>query len=1061
MRARNRMLRWCVRTLALSVCLQGLPCPTTWAHGPSTAPDHLAPKHRRIDFTALAKKLPLAGQPGQLAFIVQTLLRLEKEGFSREQLESWVWVVAQQGPVVEKLGLEPFFEFAMAHGWSGVLALAAANISDQPMDEAADLFRAALLAKRLLQSNASWQRQLQDLLARRALYGKGSPASRYLQEVESQLQKNPNPSRNQTELEEIGECKQWFGQKWADAMEVEFARLKVDRWMEWQILKFLWEMGIPRDDFCKLALEGTRASITWQEYCRKIAKVQEQVFFGMELRKFLSKGTGFKDAAKLEKMVDFYRAVGGGVSSIRLDLIAQKAVSRHDSGRGIKLEISELKEMPPVQGTEIKIQMLIASVIRNAVEAMPKGGNLRLATRQEDNDVVLEMQDTGFGIPTEYMPLLWKLGTKEKRGNGLALGKRWLQSMGGNLELESQVGVGTVVRVRLPAAGRKELDLEVLGDFESLGSPQGALARLHRLFFGAFGSEVFQVPRGVPHRFTSDPVLVKAIAREIYQRLSLLVPGENYVVHHWGFGGMLKASVAIAEELEHLDRAHRAHYSDSLRYVVSDIASRMVQEAQQEAKEIPVLENWRRRGILTFRVVDAMDPPQNLRGSVDLVLSSYLYDSLPQRMITKVEDRFYEIKIQLVLKNGIVTRKDGSLVLHEDFREMILKEDLAALSQLKPQAFELIQWRQKLEPLDVFKEPLLTQLGVGADQPNGTMIPLGDGMTQSLRRTLPLLKPGGEIWTLDHVVLSEQAQGLWGKGYGRAMGAVWVPLNAKVIRRLAQEEGVGCNITPIAEWLENRYEDRMTNAGRFQGLKEAELATYFPIHLLRNYPQIEKLSQEILSKEGYGKKGRGRFFTKVKKILGDPLVWDQLEEGEKKNYLEDLQLTIVRAVGKPDFLREALSDTGWISAKQGNEKFLQAASKIGFHASIVDHLLGMRESLNKKLGFYLVRMGPTATLAECFAKLDAKGRGVLDTLGVQMLAKFFRPEYREALMANMVKIVGELGAADASGSTELKEMVARARGALWQVLPDGNVANRLGTRATMPVQPTGVCDASL
>jgi signal transduction histidine kinase len=86
---------------------------------------------------------------------------------------------------------------------------------------------------------------------------------------------------------------------------------------------------------------------------------------------------------------------------------------------------------------------------------MPTGGRLSIAARADGaGDVLIEVRDTGGGIPSHVLPAVCEpffTTRSEGTGLGLAIAKRYVEQNGGRLEIESRVGEGTTVRIRLPA----------------------------------------------------------------------------------------------------------------------------------------------------------------------------------------------------------------------------------------------------------------------------------------------------------------------------------------------------------------------------------------------------------------------------------------------------------------------------------------------------------------------------------------------------------------------------------------------------------------------------------
>jgi len=114
---------------------------------------------------------------------------------------------------------------------------------------------------------------------------------------------------------------------------------------------------------------------------------------------------------------------------------------------------------PFVRGVEYKLQQVFLNLFLNARDAMPKGGWLTVATRDEKRTAIIELSDTGVGIPAEHLARIYDpfFTTKpEGRGTGLGLSVTYgiVQEHGGELLCESQPGHGTCFRLTLPLLER-------------------------------------------------------------------------------------------------------------------------------------------------------------------------------------------------------------------------------------------------------------------------------------------------------------------------------------------------------------------------------------------------------------------------------------------------------------------------------------------------------------------------------------------------------------------------------------------------------------------------------
>jgi signal transduction histidine kinase len=109
--------------------------------------------------------------------------------------------------------------------------------------------------------------------------------------------------------------------------------------------------------------------------------------------------------------------------------------------------------LPAIHGDEAQLWQAILNLIRNAIEAMPTGGALTLATRHEPGFVHLEITDTGKGIDPATFANLFKpfYSTKPSgTGLGLPLTQQIITEHGGRIHCETSPDRGTTFHIQLP-----------------------------------------------------------------------------------------------------------------------------------------------------------------------------------------------------------------------------------------------------------------------------------------------------------------------------------------------------------------------------------------------------------------------------------------------------------------------------------------------------------------------------------------------------------------------------------------------------------------------------------
>jgi PAS domain S-box-containing protein len=122
--------------------------------------------------------------------------------------------------------------------------------------------------------------------------------------------------------------------------------------------------------------------------------------------------------------------------------------------RGVKVETSFSRDLPLVLADEERIKQALWNVCENAVDAMPNGGTLNLRGYRYGEDVCLDVEDNGTGIPNGLD--VFQLFTTTKAngtGLGLAIARQILSAHGGWIRYDTKPGEGTVFVMALPQAG--------------------------------------------------------------------------------------------------------------------------------------------------------------------------------------------------------------------------------------------------------------------------------------------------------------------------------------------------------------------------------------------------------------------------------------------------------------------------------------------------------------------------------------------------------------------------------------------------------------------------------
>ena len=131
---------------------------------------------------------------------------------------------------------------------------------------------------------------------------------------------------------------------------------------------------------------------------------------------------------------------------------------------GIKIETDIDPSLPPIQMDDEKLTQAFINIMKNGMQAMERGGILRIEAHGIRDRVEVKISDSGTGIPPDQMEKIFNYyyTTKENGvGLGLPIAHRIIEAHQGQLKVESRVGIGTAVTITLPIKkGRPQTEAE-------------------------------------------------------------------------------------------------------------------------------------------------------------------------------------------------------------------------------------------------------------------------------------------------------------------------------------------------------------------------------------------------------------------------------------------------------------------------------------------------------------------------------------------------------------------------------------------------------------------------
>ena len=174
--------------------------------------------------------------------------------------------------------------------------------------------------------------------------------------------------------------------------------------------------------------------------------------------------TAGRDGAHVvSRLRDFYRPRGASDLFETLDLneiihqsleLARPRCAQRENGSSIRFE-TELQLSTTISGIGAELREVLTNLLFNAADAIPGEGVITLRTRRQEDEVILEVTDTGAGMSDDVRQRCLEpfFTTKGDHGTGLGLPMVFgiIKRHQGTLEIDSEPGLGTTVRIRLPA----------------------------------------------------------------------------------------------------------------------------------------------------------------------------------------------------------------------------------------------------------------------------------------------------------------------------------------------------------------------------------------------------------------------------------------------------------------------------------------------------------------------------------------------------------------------------------------------------------------------------------
>jgi signal transduction histidine kinase len=224
--------------------------------------------------------------------------------------------------------------------------------------------------------------------------------------------------------------------------------------------------ALAREDEARLAEMGALAGLVTHELSNPLNAVRLGLSVletaGPDVRSGVLgalKGEAARMGRTLESFLGLARAPSAARGTLGPEVLqrVRERTAQQAEARGVRVDVSAPPGAPRAQGDPLVLEQALANLVRNAVDASPPAGTVRVSwDTAEDGAVRVCVDDEGPGFPPEDRDALLRVGASGRPGGhglGLPLAERFVRQHGGRLALLDRPGGGARVEVRLKTSG--------------------------------------------------------------------------------------------------------------------------------------------------------------------------------------------------------------------------------------------------------------------------------------------------------------------------------------------------------------------------------------------------------------------------------------------------------------------------------------------------------------------------------------------------------------------------------------------------------------------------------
>ncbi|MDY6792627.1 MAG: ATP-binding protein [Thermodesulfobacteriota bacterium] len=168
------------------------------------------------------------------------------------------------------------------------------------------------------------------------------------------------------------------------------------------------------------------------------------------------------------KLLSFARKTDSRIQAVQVNELIEDVVSlsaQRARYSNVDLRTNFQHSLPTIQASLSEMQQVFLNLINNALDAMEKdGGAIEITSKLQDSQVIVDIADTGPGIPKSNLarifdPFFTTKPVGKGTGLGLSICYGIINKMGGEIDVKSSVGLGTTFSIRIPVENTDSVDL--------------------------------------------------------------------------------------------------------------------------------------------------------------------------------------------------------------------------------------------------------------------------------------------------------------------------------------------------------------------------------------------------------------------------------------------------------------------------------------------------------------------------------------------------------------------------------------------------------------------------